>query len=102
MAGDDKTDMDSGRIGMFDRTAAAPIEPYVDADTVAAFLSDTRDSVLKLTRAGKIRSYPYKGRQRHVYRFRLSEVAEDMVAMRKPAQSTISPAAPVRRRKSNG
>jgi hypothetical protein len=84
------------------RSGALVPEPFVDADTVAEFLSDSRDEVLKLTRAGKIRGYPYKGRQRHVYRYRLSEVAEDMAALRKPAQSKIPPAAPVSRRKSNG
>ena len=106
MADDHNADMESlGRDGMFDRsgTAGAPREPFVDADAVAVFLSDTRDSVLKLTRAGKINGYPYKGTQRHSYRYLLSEVAEDMEALRKPAQRTISPAAPVSRRtKSNG
>ena len=80
-----------------------PLEPFVDADAVAKFLSLRRPEVLKLTREGIIRGYPYRGQLRHVYRYRLSEVGADFAALRKPARSTISQAAPVsRRKKSNG
>jgi hypothetical protein len=72
----------------------------VDANIVAEFLALRRTEVLKLTREGKIRGYPYRGRQRHVYRYRLSEVSQDFEAL---GHATIAPAAPVsRRKKSNG
>jgi len=76
------------------------LEPFVDADTVADFLSIRRAEVLRLTREGAIRGYAYRGRQRHVYRYRLSEVSQDFEAL---GHATIAPAAPVsQRRKSNG
>ena len=81
-------------------TSASSLEPFVDAQVTADFLSVTRAEVLKLAREGKIRSYPYRGIKRHVYRFRLSEVSEDF---EKLARATIPAAAPVsQRRKSNG
>jgi len=57
----------------------APAQPerFVDAKAVGAFLSISRADVLRLTRQSKIRGYAYKGYLRHVYRYRLSEVAED-------------------------
>ncbi len=86
--------------------AAAPasgLEPYVDAQVVAEFLSVRRPDVLKLTREGKIRGYAYRGKQRHVYRYRLSEVNSDFAALLTPTRSKIPTAAPVsQRRKSNG
>jgi hypothetical protein len=80
------------------------LEPFVDAQVVSEFLAVTRADVLKLTREGKIRGYAYKGQQRHVYRYRLSEVSSDFVALLTPVRSTISAAAPVsqRRKLSNG
>ena len=85
---------------------AAPVsvlEPFVDAQAVAEFLSLRRPEVLKLTREGKIRGYAYRGRQRHVYRYRISEVSSDFAALIAPVQAKIPTAAPVsHRRKSNG
>ena len=52
----------------------------MDAGAVSAFLSISRPEVLRMTRDGRIRGYPYKGRLRHVYRYRLSEVSEDFAA----------------------
>jgi len=76
------------------------LESFVDAKVVAEFLAMRRAEVLKLTREGKIRGYAYRGRQRHVYRYRLSEVSQDFEAL---GRATIAPAAPVsQRRKSNG
>ena len=49
-------------------------EPYVDAETVARFLSVTRRQVLELARAGKIPAHHLLGSQRKVWRFKLSEV----------------------------
>jgi hypothetical protein len=80
-----------------------PLERFVDANTVAAFLSMSRADVLKLTRECKIRSYPYKGILRHVYRYRLSEVSEDFAALAIQPKRKIPEAAPVSRRtKSDG
>ena len=78
-------------------------ERFVDAKAVAVFLSISRADVLRLTRQNKIRGYAYKGYLRHVYRYRLSEVAEDFAAFAYQPKGTIPGAALVRqRRKSNG
>jgi hypothetical protein len=78
----------------------AQLEPFVDAKVVAEFLALRRPEVLKLTREGKIRGYAYRGQERHVYRYRLSEVSQDFEAL---GRATIPAAAPVsQRRKSNG
>jgi hypothetical protein len=79
------------------------LEPFVDADSVSSFLSVPRSDVLRMTREGKIRGYAYKGRSRHVYRYRLSEVSEDFSALACKPKATISQAALAgQRRKSNG
>lgn len=76
------------------------LEPFVDAKVVADFLALRRAEVLKLTREGKIRGYAYRGQQRRVYRYRLSEVSQDFEAL---GHATIAAAAPVsQRRRSNG
>jgi len=77
------------------------LEPFVDAKVVAEFLALRRPEVLKLTREGKIRGYAYRGQERHVYRYRLSEVSQDFEAL---GRATIPAAAPVSRRRniSNG
>lgn len=69
-------------------------EPFVDAQRVAEFLSMTKAQVLKLTRSGSIRAYPVSGIERHVWKYRLSEVAEDIAARRKPARSTMGLGSP--------
>ena len=75
----------------------------MDVKTVSAFLAVSRADVLRMTREGKIRGYPYKGRLRHVYRYRLSEVSADFEAFARH-ERRISEVAPVsrRREKSNG
>jgi hypothetical protein len=81
----------------------SPLEPFVDAKVVSELLAVRRAEVLKLTREGKIRGYAYRGQQRHVYRYRLSEVSSDFAALLTPVRGTISAAALVsQRRKSNG
>jgi len=57
------------------------IEPFVDADAVAEFLSITRREVLKLTRRGTITGYPISGSRRKTYKYRLSVIAEEMTAI---------------------
>ncbi len=80
----------------------AGYERFVDAAVVADFLSIRRDEVLKLSREGAIRGYPYRGQQRHTYRYRLSEVSADFAALLNARRSTITAAAPVSlRKKSN-
>jgi hypothetical protein len=102
----DKPQMPIAGFPLTGGTAAAPVsrlEPYVDAQVVAEFLAVRRAEVLKLTREGKIRGYAYRGQQRHVYRYRLSEVSADFEALLTPARCTMPAAAPVsQRRKSNG
>jgi hypothetical protein len=85
-------------------THVSPLEPFVDSQTVAEFLAVRRAEVLRLTREGKIRGYAYRGQQRHVYRYRLSEVNTDFAALLTPVRCTIPEAAPVsqRRKSSNG
>ncbi len=82
-------------------------EPFVDADAVAAFLCIERRQVLAMARRGIIPGHRLLGQgkgTRSTWRFRLSEVAEAIAGgVKKPAQSTIVPAAPVNRRSnSNG
>ena len=102
----DKSQMPaSGHESIFPAETSPPalflrLEPFVDAQVVAEFLAVRRAEVLKLTREGRIRGYAYRGRQRHVYRYRLSEVSQDFEAL---GRATIPAAAPVsQRRKSNG
>ncbi len=56
------------------------IEPFVDADRVAEHTSYERRTVLLWARKGLIRAYPPPGdlRQRNDWRFKLSEVDEDL------------------------
>jgi excisionase family DNA binding protein len=62
-------------------------EPYVDATTVAEFLSTKRRQVLEMTRRGLIPAHPLGiGRSRRIWRFKLSEVdAAVNSCARKPA-----------------
>ena len=77
-------------------------EQFVPKEVVAQYLSLPIRKVMELARRRVIRAYPI-GSIRNQWRFRLSEVAEDITALTKPAQSTISSAAPTSRRsKSNG
>lgn len=77
------------------------LEPFVDTLRVAEFLALRRAEALAPTREGKIRSYQYRGHERHVYRFRLTEASKDFEEL---ARSTIPAAGPVgqRRKYCNG
>jgi hypothetical protein len=57
-------------------------EPFVDAEKAAAFLSLRPRRVLELARAGSIPAYPLGNKERRVWRFRLSEVASAIAALR--------------------
>ena len=50
------------------------IEPYVDADRAAEFLSLSRRRVLEMARAGILPGHPLGEGARRVWRFRLSEL----------------------------
>lgn len=73
-------------------------EPFVDADEAAGFLSITRRRVLELARAGKLTGHHLGDGLRHIWRFRLSELAravaknvftsQDDTVIRKP---TVAP-----------
>src|SRR5262249_51138967 len=78
------------------------LEPFVDPKTVSAFFSIPRADVLRMTREGKIRGYAYKGRFRHVYRYRLSEVSADFEAFASRPERTMREAPVSQRRRPNG
>jgi hypothetical protein len=71
---------------------ATSIEPFVDADNIAAFLAADRKVVIRMAREGMITAYPFSGRLRHTYKFRRSEVAADMEKIRR--QSALPPVDP--------
>jgi hypothetical protein len=54
-------------------------EPFIDADAAARFLSITRRRVLDLARGGMLPAHPIGRGSRHVWRFRLSELAAALV-----------------------
>jgi hypothetical protein len=68
-------------------------EPFVAKEAVVQLTALPARRVLELARNGTIRAYPI-GNIRNQWRFRLSEVAEDIAQLRKPPRSTISAAAP--------
>jgi hypothetical protein len=51
------------------------LEPFVDAERAAAFLSLRRRRVLELARQGQIPAHPLGQGKRREWRFRLSELA---------------------------
>ena len=63
------------------------IEPFVDASTAAEFLVITRRRVLEMARAGEIPAHAVGEGKRKMWRFRLSELAEAIVA-KKPTANT--------------
>lgn len=58
-------------------------EIFVDADSIAGSLGETRRYVLYLARTGVIRSYPMGGRKRIKRKFLLSEVKSDLVGRKR-------------------
>lgn len=67
-------------------------ERFVDLQSIADFLGETRRYVNYLARTGVIRSYPMSGRRRIIRKFRLSEVTHDLIGrrrkIRKPKKRT--------------
>lgn len=63
----------------------AALEPYVDADDIGLFIGESRRSVLRMAREGKLTCYPMSGSQRHTYKFKRSEVSRDIEKLRRPS-----------------
>jgi hypothetical protein len=66
------------------------VEPFVDADVVAEFLSVKRKTILDWARAGVIPAHPYGRGKRVVWRFRISEIASH----NKPVRGTMDTGSP--------
>jgi hypothetical protein len=66
------------------------VEPFVDADSVAEFLSVKRKTILDWARAGVIPAHPYGRGKRVVWRFRISEIASH----NKPVRGTMEDGSP--------
>jgi excisionase family DNA binding protein len=84
--------------GLMTTTLSREIEHFVDADTAAEFLVITRRRVLEMARAGEIPAHAIGEGKRKMWRFRLSELAEAVVA-KKPAANArnsgiINPGSP--------
>jgi excisionase family DNA binding protein len=66
------------------------LEPFVDADVAAEFLSVKRKTILDWARAGSIPAHRYGRGNKAVWRFRISEIASHGQS----AQSTMAPGSP--------
>ena len=66
------------------------VEPFVDADVAAEFLSVKRKTILDWTRAGSIPAHRYGRGNKAVWRFRISEIASHGQS----AHSTMAPGSP--------
>ena len=53
-------------------------ERFVSADEVAEFLGITRRQVLAKVRAGELPAIPISGKKRHIWKFRISDVARQV------------------------
>jgi len=71
-----------------------PLEPFVDADTVAEFLAVERRQVLDWARSGDISAHPLGHGKRRMWRFRLTEVEAAVLSWREPVQNTIGDGSP--------
>jgi hypothetical protein len=61
------------------------LEPFVDADEIAALLDESRRNVIRMAREGKLTAYLMSGIQRHTNKFRRSEVIRDIEKLRRPS-----------------
>lgn len=73
-----------------EKAALEPPEPFVDAERAGEFLSLRPRRVLELARQGAIPAHPIGAGRRHVWRFRLSELAS-AVAQNKVFASSATP-----------
>jgi hypothetical protein len=62
------------------------LEPFVDADQIAALLDESRRNIIRMAREGKITAYLMSGVQRHTYKFKRSEVIRDIEMLRRPSR----------------
>jgi hypothetical protein len=70
-----------------------PFEQYVDEHVIAAFLRLEPRQVLEMARARDITAHPIGGTRKR-WRFRISEVAADMEARKRPARAKMPQAVP--------
>jgi hypothetical protein len=75
-------------------TESLDVEPFVDSDAVAQFLSVKRKTVLDWARKEIIPAHPFGRGSRTVWRFRISEIASH----KKPARSTMGAGSPEKAR----
>src|SRR5208337_1385250 len=61
--------------GSYQFAVGGEIEPLVDADTAAEFLQVSPRRILELARRGALPGYPLGSGPRHLWRFRISELA---------------------------
>jgi hypothetical protein len=71
-------------------TLGTEIEPFVDANKAAEFLVITRRRVLEMARVGEIPAHAIGEGKRKMWRFRLSELAEAIVAKKPAADASKS------------
>jgi excisionase family DNA binding protein len=72
------------------------LEPFVDADEAAKFLSLTRRRILELARDGKLPGHPIGDGTRRMWRFRLSELAAAIISTEKSGLASRKIASMVR------
>ncbi len=61
------------------------LEPFLDADEIAALLDSSRRNVIRMVREGKLTAYLMSGFQRPTYKFKRSEVIRDVEKLRRPS-----------------
>ena len=72
------------------------VEPFVDADTAAAFVGLTRRTLLRKVRAGKLPGHPLDPQaKKKDWRFKLSELDQ---FLRSTVHSSLQPPEPTNRR----
>jgi len=75
-------------------TKAPGFEPFVSAEIVADFLDVTRRQVLEWARANLIPAHPLGSGKRRIWRFRLSEIAADVLSRHQPQAITMPAGSP--------
>jgi hypothetical protein len=75
------------------------LEPFVDAQVAGRFLGVEPRRVLELARAGQLPAHPISRGKRRTWRFRLSEIAEEMTALKSPPAAKMPVAVPGTRRR---
>jgi hypothetical protein len=72
----------NSRISEGEEQMHTDLEPFVDADEIAALIDESRRNVIRMAREGKLTAYLMSGTQRHTYKFRRSEVIRDVEKLR--------------------